>query len=124
MTLGFNQNGTVSSYADGIKPPGGLAAVVHVEQIWPELPLEDKILIVRGLVVKARKCRKMAKKRKYRGDGPMAVGSQRALRYEADECDRVAKTLCGAWGLGWKPRKRDIAPVDSIEAPDPWEPQS
>lgn len=115
MPLGFNENGTVCSYAGNVKPPRGLAYITTT----PPLPLEDRILIIRGLVVKARRLRKKAKK--YTDGSPASVGSRHALRYEANECDRVAKTLCEAWGLMWKKR---ADPVDLVEVPDPWEPQS
>jgi hypothetical protein len=29
-TLGFTENGTIASYAPGVKPPGGEAAIVNV----------------------------------------------------------------------------------------------
>jgi hypothetical protein len=102
MPLGFNEKGTVSSYARGVTPPGGLAAIVHVGEIWPKLPVGDKILIVRGLAEKAEAERKLARSRKFAGSGQYETGCRRALRYSAAECDRVAKLLCEAWGLRWK----------------------
>lgn len=128
MTLGFNENGTVSSYAPGIEPPGGRTVVVRQDEhdmlkdyiqreetmgttqnsplsVEALLPVEDRVMIVRALVDKADMLRKMTLQKKYKGDSQFETGCRRAFRFEASECERVAKKLCEAWGLRWKDRR-------------------
>ena len=112
MTLGFKADGTVSSYASGVEPPGGRAIWARQDEhdmlkdyIQNDIPLEDRVLIVRALVDKADMVRKMTLRKQYQGNSQAQVAQRNALKFEASECERVAKTLCEAWGLRWKDRR-------------------
>jgi hypothetical protein len=78
------------------------------DEYWVTLlPLQDRVLIVRGLVEKADAERRTAKRKRYQGDGQAPTAQRNALQFEAAECDRVAKRLCEAWGLLWVERKNE-----------------
>jgi hypothetical protein len=76
----------------------GQLMITRNEPDWPG-QLQDRVLIVRALVEKADTARRMTRWKKFQGGSQAAVARQRALRYMADECDRVAKQLCGTWGM-------------------------